>query len=64
MATVTWLYAAAFGIPVIPVAVFVQREGRLPSLWGLFEIYAGPWTTGSDRSARGCSCSPTSVCVW
>jgi hypothetical protein len=48
VATVTWLYAAAFGIPAIPVAMFLQREGRLPSLWGLFEIYAGPWTTASD----------------
>lgn len=44
-AVVTWTYAAMFGVPAVPVAVFLAREGRLPSLWGLFDMYAGPWST-------------------
>lgn len=43
-AIVTWGYAAAFGIPAIPVSVFLVEHGRLPELWGLFEIYGGPWS--------------------
>lgn len=32
-----------FGVPVVPVAIFLAERGRLPSLWGLFDMYAGPW---------------------
>jgi hypothetical protein len=50
-AIVTWGYAAAFGIPAIPVAVFLVENGRLPQLWGLFEMYGGPWSARlSDRT--------------
>lgn len=44
-AMVTWTYAAMFGIPAVPVAIFLAEKGRLPSLWGLFDMYAGPWST-------------------
>lgn len=44
-AIVTWTYAAMFGIPAVPVAIFVAENGRLPSLWGLFDMYAGPWSS-------------------
>ena len=43
-ATVTWVYVAMFGIPAVPVAVFLADHGRLPSLWGMFSMYAGPWS--------------------
>ena len=40
---VTVAYAAAYGLPSIPIAVFVLREHRLPWLWDLFPMYGGPW---------------------
>ena len=43
-AVVTWVYAAMFGVPAVPVAIFLAEQGRLPSLWGLFDMYAGPWS--------------------
>ena len=43
-AALTWAYAAMFGVPAVPVAIFLAEEGRLPSLWGLFDMYAGPWS--------------------
>ena len=45
-AVVTWAYAAMFGIPAAPVAIFLAENGRLPSLWGLFDMYGGPWSAG------------------
>ena len=45
VASVTWVYAAMFGVPAVPVAIFLAKEGRLPSLWGLFDMYAGPWSS-------------------
>ena len=44
-AVVTWAYAAMFGLPAVPVAIFLAGQGRLPSLWGLFDMYAGPWSS-------------------
>ena len=44
-ALVTWAYAAMFGVPAVPVAIFLAEKGRLPSLWGLFDMYAGPWSS-------------------
>ena len=44
-ALVTWAYAAMFGVPAVPVAILLAKEGRLPSLWGLFDMYAGPWSS-------------------
>jgi hypothetical protein len=42
-AIVCWVYAACWGLPAIPVGVFIMREHRLPWLWGLFPMYGGPW---------------------
>ena len=43
-AIVTWLYAAAFGLPAIPIVVFVVRERALPWFLDLFPMYGGPWS--------------------
>jgi hypothetical protein len=43
-ATLTWVYAAGFGLSTIPVAAFLLRHGRLPVFAGLFESYGGPWS--------------------
>lgn len=42
---VTWAHVAMFGVPAIPVAIFIAENGRLPSLWGLFDMYAGRWSS-------------------
>lgn len=42
-AVLTWVYAAGFGLPAIPVATFLLRHRRLPVFAGLFETYGGPW---------------------
>jgi hypothetical protein len=42
-AIVTWAYAACFGLPAIPVAVYLLRTGRLPLLFDAFPVYGGPW---------------------
>jgi Zn-dependent protease with chaperone function len=49
-AVLTWVYAAGFGISVIPVAVYLLQRGRLPTFFGLFPMYGGPW---SSRLGRG-----------
>ena len=43
-AIVTWVYAAAFGLPAIPIAVFVVRQHTLPWFLDLFPMYGGPWS--------------------
>ena len=43
-AVLTWVYAAGFGLPAIPVSAYLLQRGRLPTLWGLFEMYGGPWS--------------------
>ncbi len=47
-AVVTWAYAAGFGVPTVPVAVFLLQRGRLPSFFGLFDMNAGPWSNRLD----------------
>jgi hypothetical protein len=32
-----------FGAPTLPVARFLKANGRLPSFFGLFPMYGGPW---------------------
>lgn len=41
----TWVYAAGFGISTIPVAVYLAQRGTLPTFFGLFEMYGGPWSS-------------------
>ena len=43
-AIVTWIYAAGFGLSTIPVAVYLLQRDRLPTFFGLFEMYGGPWS--------------------
>ncbi len=43
-AVTTWIYTAGFGLPVLPVAVYLRRRGTLPTFLGLFEMYGGPWS--------------------
>ena len=49
-AVLTWLYAAGFGGSTIPVALYLRRRGALPTFFGLFEMYGGPWSSRHDRS--------------
>ena len=42
-AGMTLAYAAGFGLSTIPVAVHLRNTGRLPSFFGLFDMYGGPW---------------------
>lgn len=42
-AVLTWVYAAGFGLPVIPVSVYLLSRGRLPTFFDLFPMYGGPW---------------------
>jgi len=49
-AVLTWVYAAGFGISTIPVALYLAQRGTLPTFFGLFEMYGGPW---SSRFSRG-----------
>ena len=44
-AVLTWIYAAGFGITAAPVAVYLLRRGTLPAFFGLFPMYAGPWSS-------------------
>ena len=44
-AVTTWSYAAGFGLPAVPVAVYLMTQGRLPSFFGLFDMYGGPWAS-------------------
>ena len=30
-AVTTWVYAAGFGVPTVPVAVYLMTQGRLPT---------------------------------
>lgn len=48
-AVLTWSYAAGFGLPVPPIAVYVNRTGTLPWLGDLFPMYAGPWWDRVDQ---------------
>jgi hypothetical protein len=43
-AIVTWIYSAGFGLPAPLVAAYLLRHGRLPSFFGLFDMYGGPWS--------------------
>jgi hypothetical protein len=49
-ALLTWVYAAGFGGSTIPVAVYLHRRGTLPSFFGLFEMYGGPWWSRFART--------------
>jgi uncharacterized SAM-binding protein YcdF (DUF218 family) len=48
---VTWVYAAGFGGSTIPVAVYLHRHRRLPTFFGLFEMFGGRWSSRYGRTA-------------
>ncbi len=43
-AVLTWVYAAAFGPPAIPVTAYLLQNGKLPTFLDLFPMYGGPWS--------------------
>ena len=47
-AVVTGAYAVGFGLPTVPVSIHLMKEGSLPSFFGLFDMYAGPWSHRFD----------------
>ena len=49
-AIVTWVYALGFGLPAVPVSIYLMRNGQLPSFFGLFEMYGGPWSASVSDS--------------
>jgi hypothetical protein len=50
-AIVTWMYALGFGLATVPVAIYLLRNGQLPSLFGLFDMFGGTWSASiSDRT--------------
>ena len=49
-AAVTWVYAAGFGGSTVPVSIYLLKRGSLPSFFGLFDMYAGPWSRRFDDS--------------
>ena len=44
-AITTWVYAAGFGGPAVPVGVYLLTKGQLPTFLGLFPMYGGPWSS-------------------
>ncbi len=48
---VTWIYAAGFGVPAIPVAVYLVKNGKLPSFFGLFDAYDGRWSAATEPTS-------------
>ena len=67
-AGLTWAYAAAFGVPAIPVAAYLLKNGRLPTFLGLFPMYGGPWSsrveTGTFALLLFASLLVTLVAAW
>lgn len=47
-AVVTWVYAAGFGSPSVPIAASLLESGQLPSFFGVFRMYGGPWSVGAS----------------
>jgi hypothetical protein len=43
-AVLTWVYAVGFGLPAVPVSVYLLRHGSLPWFGNLFPMYGGPWS--------------------
>src|SRR5919106_4769235 len=45
VSVLTWIYAAAFGFPAVPVALYLRSRGALPTFMDLFPMYGGPWSS-------------------
>lgn len=48
-AVLAWVYVVGFGASTIPVALYLRRHGTLPTFFGLFEAYGGPWSSRHGR---------------
>lgn len=46
----TWGYTLGFGLPTVPVSIYLLRNGQLPGFAGLFEMFAGPWSASVSDS--------------
>ena len=44
-ALLTWVYVGGFGIPAIPVGVYLLHRGTLPRFLDRFPMYGGPWSS-------------------
>lgn len=49
-AVLTWVYAAGFGLPTVPVAAYLLQHRKLPVFLGLFAMYGGPWSSQLDHA--------------
>ena len=47
-AVLTWIYVACFGVPAVPVSVYLLQHGELPMFMDLFAMYGGPWDVIDD----------------
>jgi len=67
-AVLTWVYAAGFGLPIIPVSGYLLSRGRLPTFFDLFPMYGGPWYSQLDRdkfvAMLGAFLGVTGVAAW
>ena len=67
-AVTTWAYAAGFGIPAVPVAGYFLTRGRLPTFFGLFPMYGGPWSSrlrpGTFAGLLTAFLVPTGAAAW
>jgi hypothetical protein len=48
-AVLTWIYAAGFGLPALPISLYVIDRGTLPWFADLFPMYGGPWWNQFDQ---------------
>jgi hypothetical protein len=39
----TCIYAACFGVPAVPVSIWVAHNDTLPTFENFFPMYGGPW---------------------
>ena len=54
-AIVTWTYVAGYGAPIVPIVIYMRRNERLPSFFGLFDMMGGPWA--ERQSPQGLTAS-------
>ncbi|MCW5874935.1 MAG: hypothetical protein KIS88_09860 [Anaerolineales bacterium] len=43
-AIAVWVFAACFGLPAVPISLYLLQYRRLPWLGDLFPMYGGPWS--------------------
>jgi hypothetical protein len=53
----TCIYAACFGVPAVPVSIWVAHHDTLPTFENFFPMYGGPWWSFSRAAPSPSSCS-------